>query len=471
MTRAPAHLQLMRQADVDVAALTPVDTTGAEDGRLAHLATRRRSSATPSRHEAEALLVGWVADLLEAPAGASGRVVGGAADAALLVLRGARDARASARGGSVVLAGSAHPAWCAAALTLGLDPVVVPVDHDGRAAVGAMTAAIRDDTVLVVASAPSYTHGVVDPVGWLAAATEAKGVALHVDATSGGWSLAYAERAGRVGPSWGFAVGGVGSVAVDVGPESGGPSDLAVVLHRDEAGSRAAVAATLTRGPLDLPASWTRPGPLLADVVETLHEIGHDGCAELAATALDTTSAVVATTVDLRGVHVAAPPAGTVVTLRCDTTCDAFTLADALHVRGWTTYPVLPETGPPLLRLPVTAASAPVVGDLLDALADAVTEAQAVGRARVDPTLERLLDRLDPDDIADRTAHLLLDAAAVIDADPGTPGRRSATNLLLAAAAPGVRETLLAVHHDRLLRPVPPLAQEPETSACTVDSE
>ncbi|MCW2813108.1 MAG: Pyridoxal-dependent decarboxylase, partial [Nocardioides sp.] len=221
----------------------------------------------------------------------------------------------------------------------------------------------------------------------------------------------------------------------------------------------------------ELPAAWTRPGALLGDVVETLQEIGHDGCAALAADALAATAAVADGVVGLSGVQLAARPDATVLTLRADTTCDVLTLADALHARGWTTHPVLPETGPPLLRLPVTAASATVVDDLLAALADAVAEAQAQGRARVDPTLERLLDRLDPDDVSDHTAHLLLDAATTLDTvDPDRLGRRSATNLLLAAAAPGVREALLSVHHLRLVSPVPP-DQVREASSSTDDSE
>ncbi|MDO9458183.1 aminotransferase class V-fold PLP-dependent enzyme, partial [Nocardioides sp.] len=245
MTRAPAHLTLMRQADdaidaIDAAtqesALTPLAGAGPDDGRLAHPATRRRGAETPSLHTAEAQLLGFVADLLQAPDEAAGLVVAGVTEAAVVVLRGARDAGPGLKRATVVLPSSAHPAYFAAAETVGLVPVVVPVDLDGRAPLGAMAAAIHEDTVLVVASAPSYSHGTVDPVGWLAAATVAKGVPLHVDATSGGWAMAYAERVGRVGPSWGFAVGAVASVALDVGPETGAAADLTVVIHRDPAG-------------------------------------------------------------------------------------------------------------------------------------------------------------------------------------------------------------------------------------------
>lgn len=493
MTRAPSHLQLMRRADLgaddssdthdtDTApALTQVAGTGPDDGRLAHPATRRRGSTTPSHHEAEARVVGHVADLLQAPRTAVGRVVaGGVEEAAVLVLRGARDARPGLRHGSVVLPSSAHPAWFAAAATVGLTPLVVPVDFEGRAPLGPTAAAIRDDTVLVVASAPGFTHGTVDPVGWIAAAAQAREVPLHVDASSGGWALAYAERDGRVGPSWGFAVGGVGSVSIDVGPESGRDADLVVVLHREAAGARGLDLAR-RRGPVALPATWTRPSALLADVAETLAELGHDGCADLAGRALATTTRVVAGLSERPGVQVVACPDATTVALRADASCDVLTVADGLHARGWSAHPVLQEAGPMLLRLPVTAAMADAVEELLAAVDEAVAEAQDQGRQAVDPTLARLLHRLEPGEVADATAHLLLDAAATLDAadaaadaDAGRPEGRAATHRLLAAAVPGVREPLLSVHRERLVRPVRPTgrpAGQPATSASTEANE
>ena len=432
----------------------------------AHPATRRRGSGTPSRHAAESGILRFVGELVAAPASAGGRVYAGVGEAALHVMRGARDTYPGLRHATVVLPQSASPAWFAAAATLGLTPLVVPVDGEGRVAIGPMTAAIREDTVLVVASTPSYTHGATDPVAWIAAATAARGVPLHVDAASGGWALAYAARAGRVGPAWNFAVPGVTSISIDVGPEGGAPSELTAVINRDAVEGRTAGAAALLRGPLDLPATWTRAGALLGDVAETLAEVGHRGCARLAAEALDATGQIVTGLLEQRGVHLATLPDATTISLRTDQTCDAFTLADALHRRGWTVHPVMPEVGPPLLRLPITAAMLPMVDEMLVAVATAVFEAQDRGRAQVDPTLERLLVTLDPDDVSEYNATLLLEAAAVLDESAGRgEGRRSATNLLLAAASPGVREALLAVHLDRLVMPMPTQPSDDRSSS------
>lgn len=376
----------------------------------------------------------------------------------------------------MVLPESAHPAWFTAAAALGVVPVVIPVGTDGRVPVGPLAAAVREETVLVVASAPSFTHGVVDPIGWVAAATSAKQVPLHVDASAGGWSMAYARLLGRLGPMWGFDVPGVSSLTLEIGPERGVDADVTVILHRTRESRQAQQRAALERrGPHAWHATWRAAGEVADDVAETLREVGHEACADLALDALNATAALARGMLDVRGVQLAAQPDATTLSLRADATCDVFTFADALHQRGWATQPVVLDSGAALLRLPVTAAMLPVVDDCVRAIEEAAYDAQERGRAQVDPTLERLLDQLEPHRVSDYSARLLLDAAAVLDtADPDQAGRRSATQLLLHAAPPGVREELLVIDHDRLSQPVrhgAPQLVDDDVNATTVSSE
>ena len=468
MTTASAALRLMKTAEENAEtsgepSLTSVVGTGPDDGRLAHRATHgatqgvtRGAPDAKRRQETENELVGFVCDLLQASDSAVGTISGGLDESALMVVRAARDARPHLRRPTVVLPQPAHPAWFAAAAAVGVSTTVAPVADDGSLQVGPMTPLIRDQTVLVVASAPSYTHGRVDPVGWIAAACTAHAVPLHVDASSGGWALAYAELAGRVRQPWGFAVPGVSSITLDVGPDRGVAADVSVLIHRDPAGRRAVHAAALaSRGPLDTGVAWSASTSTLSEVNETLREVGHLQCAKLALDALDATAELVTGLLDSRGITVAAQPDATTLVLRADATCDAFVFADALHQRGWTAQPFFPDQGPPMLRFAVTAAMLPLVPQCLAAMDDAVSEARARGRAQVDPTLERLLEKLDPQDVSVYAAELLLDAAAVLDeSDPDQPERSQATNLLLKAAPPEIRELLLTYQRDRLSRPV-----------------
>lgn len=472
MTGAPVSLRLIRQATTPPATesasiedrpFTALKGIEPDDGRLAHPATlgsRRRAARPSGRLATEAHLVGFVCDLLQAPDTAVGTVTNRLGEAALLVMHGAREARPYVGRPIVVLPQSAHPAWFTAAQAVGLTPVVVPVDADGRVPIGPLTAAITDDAVLVVASAASYTHGTVDPIAWIAAACGTR-VPLHVDATSGGWALAYAHLTGRLRQPWGFAVQGVTSITLDVGPERGAGADLSLLIHRSAAARRTTqLAAIGERGPLDTAAAWAPAGSLLTEITETLREVGHARCAELALDALDATAMLARGLLDVAGVTLAAHPDATTITLRADATIDIFVFADALHHRGWSTQPVLPDQGMPdqrmpMVRLQVTAAMLPLVGECLVAIEESCAEARGRGRSQVDPTLERLLDRLDPSDVDECSAGLLLDAAAVLDAADGDQrDRRASTNLLLRAAPAGVRQVLLSVLHDRLSIPV-----------------
>ena len=90
-------------------------------------------------------------------------------------------------------------------------------------------------------SAPSYAHGVVDPVAEIAAAAAARGVRCHVDACIGGWVLPYAARLGRAVPPWTFAVEGVTSISVDLHKYAYAPKGTSLLLHRDAGAAAAAV--------------------------------------------------------------------------------------------------------------------------------------------------------------------------------------------------------------------------------------
>jgi len=369
-----------------------------------------------------------------------------------------------------VLPQSAHPAYYAAAATVGLHVRPIPLDADGRVSLGALVSALDEHVVLTVASAPSFTHGIADPIAWIAAATSARGVRLHVDATCGGWALAYSQREGRVGTAWSFTVYGVDSIALDLGPDRGGAPDLTALLYRDHRMHRAVRAASMSSGPLAVPAAWQPAHRVLADVALATRELGHEGCAELALEAVRTTTTIAQEINGIPGVpgiHVVAPPEATSFTLRTDATCDPFTLADALHRRGWSAQPVLVEVGPPLVRIPVTAAMGERLEAFWAALAGAVDDARARGRAQLDATLERLLERLDPHDVDEYATQLLLDTASVLDqTDHPDEDRRAQVNLLLATASPGVREAILSAYLDRLGRPMR-APQDTEATAAT----
>jgi hypothetical protein len=81
-----------------------------------------------------------------------------------------------------------HPAFDKAAHYFGVRLVKVPVGSDLRADARAMARAIGRRTIGLVASAPQYPHGVVDPIGELGVLAQDRRLPLHVDACVGGSS-------------------------------------------------------------------------------------------------------------------------------------------------------------------------------------------------------------------------------------------------------------------------------------------
>lgn len=242
----------------------------------------------PSVARLENDVVGAVAAVLGTP-GCQGSFTSGGTESILLAVKTARDHARARRGVTapqMVLPSTAHAAFHKAAHYLGLETVVVPVDPvTFRADAAGTAAAITDRTVLVVASAPSYAHGVVDPVGAIAAAAARRGVLCHVDACIGGWLLPRLRRAGREIEPFDLSVPGVTSLSVDLHKYGYADKGASVVLYRD---------GELRRHQYFAHAGWpgypvvnptvqgTKPAGLLAQAWAVLRYVGDDGYAALA---------------------------------------------------------------------------------------------------------------------------------------------------------------------------------------------
>lgn len=440
--------------------LAEVDRVGRE-AVAAYAATNGLDpTAFPSTLTMENEVVGFTADLLRAPDTVVGTVTSGGTESVLLAVQGARDARPDVVAPRMVLPSTVHAAFLKAAHYFGVEAVVVPVGADHRADVAATRAAVEADperTVLVVASAPSYAHGVVDPVTDLAAIAAEHGIRCHVDACIGGWVLPYAARLGRDVPPWTFAVPGVTSISVDLHKYAYAPKGTSVLLHRTP---------ELRRPQFFASADWpgytmlnttlqsTKSGGPLAGAWAVLRTIGVEGYLELTRTLLDGVDALVAGVREIDGLALVAEPDSSLVTVATDGTCDVFTIADELAAAGWLAQPQLTFAGqPPTLHLSLSAATD--VGAFLAALRAAVAVAVERGPVAVDPGIVEFVQALDPAALSDADFDGLLAAVGMVGGEdgPGLPERMGEINALLDVASPRLREALLTAFLDRLARP------------------
>lgn len=133
----------------------------------------------------------------------------------------------------VLTAETAHPAFAKACEYLDIEQVRVPVGPDGRLAPDVMAAAMTERTGLMVASAPNYPYGTIDPVADVAALAAEADVLCHVDACLGGFLLPFWEQVGEPVPPWDFRVEGVTSMSADIHKYGYTFKGASLVLYRD----------------------------------------------------------------------------------------------------------------------------------------------------------------------------------------------------------------------------------------------
>ncbi|MEV5001405.1 pyridoxal phosphate-dependent decarboxylase family protein [Nocardioides sp. LML1-1-1.1] len=416
-------------------------------------------TAFPSLLAMENDLVGFARGLVDGPDTMVGTLTSGGTESCLLAVQGARDARPDVTDPSIVVADTVHAAFPKAGHYFGVRVVVVPAGPDHRADAAAMAAAIDETTVLVVASAPSYAHGVVDPVPAIAAAAAARGVRCHVDACIGGWVLPYAARLGRGVAPWTFAVEGVTSISTDLHKYAYAPKGASLLLHRTPELRRPqyfAHAGWPGYTMLNATLQSTRSGGPVAGAWATVQAIGHDGYLDLTRKALAATDAIASGIDALDGLTLVASPDSTLVAATAEEGLDVFTVCDEMAVRDWLVQPQLSYDGqPPSLHLAVSATTDPTA--FLTALAESVAAARAAGPVPVDPAVADLLRTLDPATLGDAEFDLLLAAGGLAGdgGELGLPERMAPVNALLDVAPPRLREAVLVAFLDRLARPAP----------------
>lgn len=428
--------------------LDGVDALAAQAHALASSTNGLDPTAFPSMLRCENELVGEAAALLGGDDRTAGTVTSGGTESCLLAVLAAREGRPGVERPRMVLPETAHPAFDKAAHYFGFEVVRVAVDPVTLSAdPAAMIAALDDRTVLVVVSAPSYAHGVLDPVAPIAAEAQRRGIRCHVDACIGGWVLPHLDVA-----PFDLSVPGVTSIAVDLHKYAYCPKGTSVLLHAD---------ADLRRPQYFASAAWpgytmvnptmqsTRSGGPVAAAWAVVHHIGRAGYAELARAARRSTLAIAAGLPD--GLRVLVVPDATLLAITASgTDLDVFTLADEMLARGWYLQPQFGfGASPANLHLTVTAALSGQEDALLADLRTSADAARAAGPVVVADEIAAVIAALDPDALTPEEFGGLL-AVAGLGGEGGLPERMAPVNALLALASPRLRERLTTEFFSRL---------------------
>jgi glutamate/tyrosine decarboxylase-like PLP-dependent enzyme len=196
------------------------------------------SDLWPSAAKYEAEIVSMVAHLLGAEAAADeicGTISSGGTESILLAMKACRD-RARDRKGvtqpEMIMPVTAHAAFEKAAQYFNIKPVRIPVDQNYRADVEAARQAVTRNTIVIVGSAPSFPHGMIDPIEELSEIARQHQIGFHCDACLGGFILPFAEKLGYAIPPFDFRLPGVTSLSVDTHKYGYAAKGTSVVLYR-----------------------------------------------------------------------------------------------------------------------------------------------------------------------------------------------------------------------------------------------
>jgi glutamate/tyrosine decarboxylase-like PLP-dependent enzyme len=257
----------------------------------------------PSTTKFEAEVVAMTANMLNAEKVAEdpdaddevcGVVTSGGTESILLAMKTYRDWARDMKGISkpeMIVPRTAHAAFDKASQYFNIKMKRIPVDEGFKADVAKSEAAITDNTIVIVGSAPSFPHGTIDPVEQLSEIALDNDIGFHTDACLGGFILPWANKLGYPVPPFDFCLPGVTSISVDTHKYGYAAKGSSVILYRNPELRRYQFYTT-TDWPGGLYLSPTfagsRAGALSATAWAAMIAIGESGYMEIAKRILET---------------------------------------------------------------------------------------------------------------------------------------------------------------------------------------
>ena len=227
-----------------------------------------------------------------------GNLTSGGTESIFLSLLSARNwsnKQKTTKNPEVILSSSAHPAFLKAMNFLKIKPVIVPTNKDFNLNFNGFKEAINQNTILLVASAPAYPTGMIDPISELSILALENKLLLHVDACIGGFLLSYLKKCNYNIPPFDFNLDGVSSLSVDLHKYAYAPKGSSVLLYRND---------ELRKQQFSVYPNWeggiygstsflgTKPGGIVAASWFALNHIGENGYIELTQKTMSATKVI-----------------------------------------------------------------------------------------------------------------------------------------------------------------------------------
>nr|XP_026692289.1 uncharacterized protein LOC100175941 [Ciona intestinalis]XP_026692290.1 uncharacterized protein LOC100175941 [Ciona intestinalis] len=251
----------------------------------------------PALRKFENEVVSMTASMLNGDSGVVGSVTSGGTESILMAMKTYRDmaraVRPSITEPNVVAPSTIHPAFEKAAHYFNIKIKHVPVSQTSFTPnIHQYEKEIDSNTILLLASAPSYPQAILDPVGEIGKLATKHNLPLHVDACFGGFMLPWVEKLGAKIPIWDFRVPAVTSISADLHKYGFATKGASVVCYRDSSIRKHQFFAysSWSGGLFASPTmAGTRPGGHLAAAWVALRAMGQDGYIDMARKLMETT--------------------------------------------------------------------------------------------------------------------------------------------------------------------------------------
>ena len=296
----------------------------------------------PSLLKLETDVVRAVIHLLRGDANAVGHLTSGGTESIMLAVKAARDRTRAARPEitqpELVLPKTAHAAFHKAAHYLNVKPTVVDIDPQTfQVRAEDMAKAITPNTILLVASAPSYSQGVIDPIEEIGRLAQEKRLLFHVDACVGGLHLSFMRKLGYDVPDFDFTVPGVTSISTDLHKYGYAAKGCSTILYRSKDIRKYQIfACTETTGYTLINPTMlsSKTGGPMAGAWAILNYLGEDGYKKIVQDVQHATKQLIDGINAIDGLQVLGKPAMSMFSFKSDV-INVYQLADEMNKRGW----------------------------------------------------------------------------------------------------------------------------------------
>ncbi len=296
----------------------------------------------PSMLKLETDVVRMIVNLLRGDANAVGHLTSGGTESILLAVKTARDRtrviKPRIKEPEMVLPKTAHAAFHKAAHYFSVKPVIVDVDPQTfKVRPEDMRAAVTENTILLVASAPNYSQGVIDPIAEIEKIAQEMDLLFHVDACVGGIHLSFMRKLGYSVPDFDFTVPGVTSISTDMHKYGYAAKGCSVVMYRSKDIRKYQIfACTETTGYtlINPTILSSKSGGPMAGAWAILNFLGEEGYMRIIKEVQDATQKLIEGVNAVPGLHVLGEPAMCMFSFASDE-INVYQLADEMGKRGW----------------------------------------------------------------------------------------------------------------------------------------